>query len=524
MRSDGAGRPPRAAWLAAAIACTVAACTAGPGVTSRSAQPLATDAPAATAPPTTPPAGTQPEGPATTAAPGTTAGRPAGVDPGSTPRGVGDELFPELGAPGVDVDDYHLRLAYDPDLDRIEAVVTIELVATDALTVLGLDAVGLEVHEVRVDGAPAPFRTDTSTLWIGLDEVVPPGTTVEAEVAYTATPDPQLSAAGIPNGWFHVDTDPPGSYVLAQPDGARTWVPSNDHPSDLATWTFEITVPAPLTAVANGELVEERAEAGERTTWVWRQDEPMPTYLLLLLTGDYEIVRADSPGGLPLLSTVLRGRVDLDGYHRRTGEQLAFFEQWFGPYPLTRYGLALTDSFSGLAMETMGRSMFSVDDLDGSLGELQELLLAHELAHQWFGNAVTVGRWRDIWLNESFATYAQWMWFEHLGWGTVESQAQGALSVRRAGGGPATGSPSVEDMFSYATYDGGAVVLHALRVEVGDEAFFELLRRWVADHVGTARTTDDFVALAEAVVGRSLGDLFDAWLFAEELPARYPGS
>jgi aminopeptidase N len=300
-------------------------------------------------------------------------------------------------------------------------------------------------------------------------------------------------------------------------------MPANDHPSDKATFTFSITVPTGLTAVANGNLVSS-VSSGSTTTWTWRQDDPMSTYLVLLLTGAYELVADEGPGGLPLLHAVLRSDRELmQPFLDTVDEQVVFFERWFGPYPLEGYGLAITDSFGGLAMETQGRSLFSREDfLVSEPGYLQELLLAHELAHQWFGNAVSPALWQDIWLNESFATYAQWMWLEEAGYTTVDDEAQSALGMRGVMGGSPTGSPEASELFSFNSYDGGAVVLHALRDVIGDDVFFTVLRQWVAENNGEARTTADFIGLAEEVSGEELGPFFDEWLFAEELPATFP--
>jgi aminopeptidase N len=195
----------------------------------------------------------------------------------------------------------------------------------------------------------------------------------------------------------------------------------------------------------------------------------------------------------------------------------------FGPYPLDRYGIAITDSFVGLAMETQGRSLFSPPTWSQPVtATSRSLLLSHELAHQWFGDAVSPARWIDIWLNERFATYGSGCGSSTSGFTTVESEASFALGNRQGGSGDPTGTPTPQSMFAYNAYDGGAVVLQALRLTIGDDAFFETLRSWVQDNLDTSRTTDDFIAHVEAVSGQQLDDFFQTWLYADILPVAFP--
>jgi len=525
------GRRTRGALALLLAGATAAACSDGPGVRAERADATTSVATGGADPPAPAPASTADEDgddddagpPPTSAAPAGTAPPTPTTAPTEDPDGIGDRLFPALGNPGLDVEHYDVVLTYDPVADTIEGAVTLTVTLTDDRDELTLDAIDLDVSAVAVDGAAAAFTAEAAELRITPSAALRAGDRIELVVEWSAAPDAGDSAAGIPNGWFHTDgSGAGGSYVLNQPDGARTWLPSNDHPSDKATWTWAITVPEGLTAVTNGELVG-TTSGPEGATWSWRQDDPMPTYLVLLVTGDYELVEGEGPEGEPLLSAVLRGDADrMQPYLDSIDEQMDFFNDLFGPYPLRGYGLAITDSFAGLAMETQGRSLFSRDDFSGELGYVQELLLAHELAHQWFGNAVSPGRWQDIWLNESFATYGQWLWLDEVGLATVEEQAASALEGRALGGGRPTGDPEADDLFSFNSYDGGAVVLHALRATIGDDAFFDLLARWAAENRGTSVTTDDFVELAEEVAGRDLRGFFDEWLYATTLPASFP--
>ena len=223
------------------------------------------------------------------------------------------------------------------------------------------------------------------------------------------------------------------------------------------------------------------------------------------------------------MHAVLRSSLDeLETYEAVTRDQLEYFVEWFGPYPFRTYGLALTESFPGFAMETQGRSLFSDLDFDGTLDHVQQLLLAHELAHQWFGNAVSPGLWTDMWLNEGFATYGEWMWLDEVGIQPLSMAAEMAL-LGQQGSPIAVDSPTVDQLFGTGVYKGGAMVLHALRLEVGDDDFFQILRQWVARYTGSSATSDDFRSLSAEVAGRDLSDFFDAWLSSPDPPDAYPG-
>ncbi len=473
------------------------------------------------------------ESTATTASTETTASGPTTIVSTTTtqvPRsvrapslGVGDALFPDLGSDDVDVESYDLHLTVPAAPGPVDATMIIDAEVASDIDVLALDAVGLDIEAITVDGEMTTFTQADPELLIDLSSER--GESVTVEIEYRFEPVDRRSVVGLPIGWVPGDD---GSYVLNEPDGARTWMPANDHPSDKATWRFEITAPVDRAAIANGALVRRGDADGP---WVWIQEEPMSTYLVQLIVGDYDVVDGGaipSSNGdtIPLTHVVPTGEAvafaaAIDGI----AEQVVFFEDRFGPYPLDRYGLAFVEGLSNLAMETQGRSMFGAGDIasggSGPLGYSPQLLLSHELAHQWFGNAVSPATWSDIWLNESLTTYAHWLWLDHVGVQPLESYADAMLSQRQTGVG-STGVPTVDDMFGFNRYDGGAVVTHALRATMGDEAFFRLLTRWVGDRVGTAQTTESFIMLASEVHGADLTAFFDAWLFADTLPGRYP--
>jgi aminopeptidase N len=437
--------------------------------------------------------------------------------PPRTGDGIGDQLFPSLGNPGIDVLSYDVHLDIDPAANHLRGSVRMEIKFTSALSSFTLDSNGPDVTAVLVDGARATFTVERPELRVALPAAVHAGDDRLVEVSYSVTPTPGQFGFGVPVGWFSTSR---GSWAQNEPNGASTWMPCDDHPSDKADYTFVLSVPAGLTAIANGELADHRTE-GAREVWSWSEPHPMATYLIQLLTGHYDLVKGTGPHDLPLLSVVLHDdHALMQPFIDAIGSEMTWFEAQFGPYPFSRYGIALTNSSPGLAVETQERSLFSRDDFtSGTLGPSEQMLLSHELAHQWFGDAVTPAVWSDIWLNESFATYAQWMWLDHSGYTSVNDAAQKALSAREPG---STGHPSVGSMFGNNSYDGGAAVLHALRRTIGDAHFFDLLRRWVAENTGTSRTSADFVHLAETVSGQSLTAFFDTWLYADQVPSRFP--
>lgn len=432
--------------------------------------------------------------------------------------GPDDKLFPNLGNAGIDVKTYDLDLSFDPADDQLKATVAIELTALTDLTEFSLDADGPTIDKVEIDGAPAKFVQAAPKLKITPAARLSPGDTATVKVAYhmdTAANGVGPGSGPMDVGWYNT---PGGAYVLNEPDGTHRYLPSNDHPSDKATWKVTLHVPSGLTGVANGALVShDTTSTGE--VWVWREDAPMATYLLQLLIGKYTIIEDQVPGGPKLVSVVLTEAVDRTKECLSTmAEQITYMQKYFGPYPFDQYGLAITDSFSGLGMETQGRSLLSVDDMVGC-PRGPDSLFAHELAHQWFGNAVTPPRWKDIWLNESFATYGQWMWSSRNG--SIDSYAGNGL---RQGGGGSIGDPTVDQMFSSNTYEGGAAALQALRLTVGDDHFFQILQHWVHDNFGKSATTEDFIALAEKISGTDLTAFFDTWLYSTTVPSTLPNS
>jgi aminopeptidase N len=427
--------------------------------------------------------------------------------PGAT--GLGDPYFPDAGNGGYDVSRYALDLTWRPDAGRMDGVATITAEATQPLASLALDAVDLDVSAVTVDGEPA-----TTELRGERDLVVTPpgpiaeGATFETVVTYAASPRSLSGADPVNPGWV---ADGDQVYTVFEPHGAATLFPVNDHPADKAAYELRVTVPEGLDVAANGVLSETVPGDGE-ATWVYDAPDLMASYLVQIVIADLEFVEQTGPDGLAIrhafdadVAASLAGSMD------RTGEMIDFYDDLFGPFPFVAYGAVVVDRPLGFALETQTLSIFGTDSAMG------ETIVAHELAHQWFGDAVSPATWRDIWLNEGFATYAEWLWAEGEGQAGIDSMAESVAGFGGLDTPPA--DPGAGALFTTSVYERGALTLHVLRDAIGDDAFFTVLRTWVERFGGGAASTADFEALAEEVSGQDLHALFDAWLRAPTMPA-----
>lgn len=433
--------------------------------------------------------------------------------PSAGAAGIGDRDFPLDGNGGYDVTHYGITLGYTPATKRLDGVTTIRARALQPLSRFNLDLSGLQVAEVSVDGAAAAFSRQGDELTVVPATPLASGARFTVKVGYGGEPRPITDSGNLGTFGFIPTAD--GAFVAAEPNGAKTWFPANDHPADKATFDFEITVPRGLTALANGEPVGEPTTSGGRTTFRWRERHPMATYLATATLGRFELREGRTAGGVPNVAAVDPAyRDSLDKLYTVSGEVTDHWSEVFGPYPFASTGGVVDDYSAGYALETQTKPMYGGFSPD-------ESIIAHEIAHQWFGNSVTIQRWQDLWLNEGFATYAEWLWSEHRGRTTADAHFA-ALHARPASDAFWTYPPGrarPDDLFDDAVYKRGAMTLHALRKEIGDRTFFALLREWVQRHRHGNATTQQFVTLAEQRSGKRLDALFDAWLFQPRRPA-----
>jgi len=439
--------------------------------------------------------------------------------------GVGDSFYPNFGNGGYDVQKYTLDLnVLDISTSALDATTTIAANATQNLSSFNLDFIGFEIEGITVDGKPATFSRDGQELTITPVEAIANGEAFTVVVDYNGSPQPINSVAftfEVPTGWVIFDG---GSFVLSEPDGAANFYPVNDHPLDRAAYTFRITVPEPYEVAANGVL-EQTIDNGDTTTYLFEARDPMVSYLSTINIYDGFNIKTDGVvNGVPIRNYFAEGVPEelLKPFDLQP-EMLAFFSDTFGPYPFETYGVVVVNTETGAALETQTLSIFGLDSLGG--GQFTEETVAHELAHQWFGNSVALADWSDIWLNESFATYSQGLWVEH-------SQGRGALdtwvkdqynfiSERFANVTP-PGEPTPTTLFNSGVYEWGALGLHAVRLDIGDRAFFDTLQTYFARFEGKNVLPEDFIGVAEEISRKNLDGLFDRWFYSSEL-ASFPG-
>lgn len=511
---------PRLIVVAVVLALIASACSSSDETSSGeiSAANGATDAPSTTVAPTTTPSKTIPTtGPSTGDSSEDDAGSIAATT-NNVARRIEDPYYPTIGNPGYDVQHYGIDLTVDiSGPDTIVGTTTIELTLFESVDPLSFDLdENLVVDDVSIDGLSLGFTQTDAKLLVeapSLDEF----TTYDVVVSYSGDPVSIESGTLIgPIGWYDFANE---SLAVGEPFGARTWFPVNDHPSDKATYSFRLDVDDAETGIANGVRTSVETVDGRQIS-TWEMTDPMASYLATVAIGDFVVIDAE-PGGSTLVIDAV-AETEQTGYaldFNQTDEMLVVFTDLFGPYPFDQYGALVTSGAFGFALETQGRSLFSGSFVDGT--EQIENIVAHELAHQWFGNHVTPDAWDQIWLNEGFATYAELLWFEFGRGDNGEALALDLWERAANNPTPAPRDPGKNDLFARSVYVRGGATLHALRLTVGDDVFFDILREWSIRFGGANASTDDFVRLSEELSGEELGRFFELWLSDGPLP-NYP--
>lgn len=447
------------------------------------------------------------------------AGTATAAEPGAP--GIGDPYYPNAGNGGYDVSHYDIRLNYQPANDNLSGTTTILAKATQNLSRFNLDFL-LKVDSVRVNNKVAEFSQSGGELVVDPRGNLHKGAHMTIVVTYSDTP----SAYAV-DGYTSWKRTPDGALAIDQPDIAPWWFPSNNHPTDKARFDVSVAVPTGVEVISNGIFNGTAQQINGWTRWRYRSLQPQATYLAFIAIGQFEIRQSTAPNGQPVLNAYSE-RLGADyeasvASIERTPEMTEFLETQFGTYPFEAQGGVATPGI-GFALENQTRSTY---DAGFFRRGANTYVVAHEVAHQWFGDSVSVRGWKDIWLNEGFASYAEWLWSEHVGEGTVQENSDYVYSLYPADSPfwqVLPGDPGAPNQFHGAVYDRGALTVHALRGEIGDEAFFKLLKQWPSEKRNGNASTEEFIAFAEKLSGKQLDELFQTWLYTPAKPAVAPGA
>jgi aminopeptidase N len=467
------------------------------------------------------------------------AAAPAVYSPGSA--GLGDPLNPGIGNGGYDVQNYDLRLRYattDP-AQPLQGDETITARATQGLSQFNLDFGGKSVGGVSVNGRAAAFKRTGEELVVTPARPINDGSSFTVLITdFTAAPTKITYA--VDSAAFFVTPD--GSATAPQPYDAHLIYPCNDHPRDKATFTFTIDVPAGEDAVANGTQTGHTTGHG-RTIWTYRMAQPMATELTQIAVGDWDFGPTDVHDGVairnvtaPSITAAVQPALAL------AESQLDYMTARVGPYPFDTYGTLIVDAPSPLAMglETQTLTLVRYDLFTTWGRDVWEPGMLHELAHMWFGDSVSPFSWSDVWLNEGHATWYELNYAAEHGYLVGDTEGgypdpQGyatldeAMRAMYAHGdewrkqwGPVAlpKSGAVLKFYTIQIYDGGALVLYALRQKIGTSAFERIERTWVQRYGDGAASTDDFIALATEISGdQTVTPFLRDWLYGEQTPS-----
>ncbi|MFC5885201.1 MULTISPECIES: M1 family metallopeptidase [Kitasatospora] len=465
------------------------------------------------------------------------------------PVGVGDPVFPSLGTTGYDALAYDLAFRYRPATHTVDATAVLTARALTALPSLELDALGLDVHTVRVDGRAAGFRTHDEKLTVVPDQPVRRGAVLQVTVEYTVDPRAHLPHTG----WVPTAD---GFAVAGQPDGAHTVFPCNDHPSDKARLTVAVTAPDGLLGVATGHLSATghddgtasggaaggsvggtgdgsgaAGDDGPTTTRWYVSREPVATEVVQVSVGTYTVRERTGPGGLPLRDVVPTARAaDLEPALALTPAQLEWAQQRLGPFPFETYGLLPADTddpaaFDFTGLETQTLTLYKPNFLRQAERQIGSHMM-HELVHSWFGNSVSPRSWADLWLNEGHADFYGLMyryergWADSAGFTTLADRMRDVYAAGdqwRHDSGPVA-APTAATLFDSQRYTGGALVLFALRERVGADAFDRIERTFLQRYRGGSATTADYIRTAAEVSGGDVTAFLTDWLHGERTP------
>ncbi|WP_306364593.1 M1 family metallopeptidase [Nocardia sp. CC227C] len=437
------------------------------------------------------------------------------TDPLVGAPGLGDPYYPMDGNGGYDAVHYDVAIDYDPPTRHLNGSARVSARATQALRTFNLDYAGPEVAKVSVNDLPAWFeRTDEHELVVTPLLPLLPGLPFTVEVDYAG---PVGEDEG--SGWYVSPSG--GAFVAGEPHSATSWYPLNDTPTDKATFTLTATVPQEWEVMSNGAKTIDTVTDGRRTTR-WESRHPVIGYLTTVAIDRFEFLEQRRADGTPLLSAFAPDALDAKENELRLPEILDFAEELYGPYPFDVAGGIYVDTELEFSLETQTRPVYA------PWTDLRTVV--HEIAHQWWGDSMSVRQWSDICLNECFASYtADYLWPERKEGKDVDAEYR--ETVAEFYDNPkfwriTLQDPGVGNEFT-SVYYRGPLFLHALRRTLGDDVFFPALRDFVTGHAYGNASMPEFRAFVQSRAPGDLTEFFAAWLDREGPPADeylYPGT
>jgi aminopeptidase N len=417
----------------------------------------------------------------------------------------------------IDVLHYDVQISFADDFAFAARTGVDVRMGSDAVSEIRLDLAGPTVDSVTEGGHTLAFRQEPARLVVDLGRACDRGVIVRLSVGYHGKPDGTALRPG-PNAHGR-----PVLFADNWPEGARRWIPTVDHPSDKATVDFVVTAADRFDVVAPGRLVETRSLLDGRRLTRWSEAVPIPTYCMVLGLAEFDITHFGQADGVPLSAWVFPPEAEAAARKfGRTGLVLETFSDLLGPFPYEKLAQVQASTRWG-AVEYAGAIFYSEKQLQGP--EIGEGAVAHETAHQWWGDSVTPADWDDLWLSEGFATYFDALFYAHLEGPRAlrERMAHAAERIREesAKRPGAVVDPAITDpaaKLGVFTYEKGAWVLHMLRRKLGDETFFRGLREHYRLHAGGSATTEDLRRGMEATAGEPLESFFRQWLYRPGWP------
>ena len=374
----------------------------------------------------------------------------------------------------------------------------------------------MNVTGITQDLTPVSFSHQNDLLDIYPLQTLDPDEKLTVTISYSGFPQSGLN--------FTYHGEDPIIWSLDEPNGAREWFPCYDVPSDKATVKMFITVADSMIVASNGDLIDVKSNPDQTKTYTWEENYPISTYLISIAATNYETFSDVYTSGLETMEVFYYVYPEhltqaIEDFSV-TVPMMEFYADVFGEYPFLeeKYGMAVIPG--NLSMEHQTCTSLSSRLVTGT--HQYDYIIAHELAHQWWGDLVTLTDWADIWLNEGFATYSDALWVENLygleGLKSRMADFKYQYMIRHEGQDHPLYDPPLGHLFCEIEYEKGAWVLHMLRFVVGDDNFWQILKEYAQLYAYSNASTEDFQAVCEQIFGADLGWFFDQWIYEAGYP------